>query len=91
MMLATQAAAGAAVGMLAGLLFFRALRSNAALYLREGAAWRPIALHLARLLLLAGLLVGVVQAAGGAGLLASFAGILAARGIVLRSERSAAR
>ena len=88
MTLAAQAAAGGAVGFAAGLLFFRALQHNAALYLETGPAWRPIALHVARLLLLSALLLGIVLASDAAGLLAAFAGILAARAVALRTRRA---
>lgn len=79
------AAAGGAAGLLAGALFFLAMRRNAELYLSGGPAWRPAALHLARLLGLAALLVLMVRVAGGAGLLGAFAGILAARTVALRA------
>ena len=83
------ASAGLVLGIVAGALFFRALRLNAALYLGQGPAWRSVALHVLRLLLLASALVGAVLAGGAAGLLGTFGGILVARAAMLR-ERGAA-
>lgn len=79
------AAAGAAAGLVAGGLFFLAMRRNAELYLARGPAWWPAALHVARLLALAAMLVAAVRLGGGAGLLGAFAGILAARAAALRA------
>lgn len=91
MMLLVDAMAGFTLGLAGGALFFRALRRNTVLYLAPGPAWRPLALHALRMLLLGGLLVGSVMAGGAAGLLATFAGVLAARAIALRGARGAAR
>ena len=85
MTMLAEAAAGGAVGLLAGGLFFLAMRRNAELYLSDDRAWRPALLHLMRLLLLAVLLVATVRIVGGAGLLGAFAGILAARTLALRA------
>lgn len=85
MIMLAEAAAGGAVGLLGGGLFFLAMRRNAEMYLAGGPAWQPAVLHLARLLLLAALLVAAVRIAGGAGLLGTFAGLLAARSIALRA------
>jgi hypothetical protein len=79
------AAAGLGVGIVAGALFFRALRLNAALYLGPGPAWWPVALHVGRLLLLIAVLSGAVVAGGAAGLLGAFGGVLIARAVALRS------
>lgn len=85
MIMLAEAVTGAAAGLLAGGLFFLAMRRNAEMYLSGGPAWRPAVLHLARLLLLGALLVAAVRAGGGAGLLGVFSGFLAARGVALRA------
>ncbi|GGJ33280.1 N-ATPase subunit AtpR [Neoroseomonas lacus] len=87
MIMLAEATAAAAAGLLAGGLFFLAMRHNAEMYLSGGPAWRPAVLHLARLLLLGALLVAAVRVAGGAGLLGAFAGFLAARSLALRAWR----
>ncbi len=85
MIILAEAAAGAVAGLLAGGLFFLAMRRNAELYLSGGPSWRPAMLHLIRLLLLGALLVAAVRVGGGAALLGTFAGILAARAAALRA------
>lgn len=85
MIMLTEAVAGAVVGLLAGGLFFLAMRRNAELYLAGGPAWRPAALHLTRMLLLGALLFAAVRLGGGAGLLGTFGGVLAARSLALRA------
>jgi hypothetical protein len=82
-----QAAIGAAFGLLGGGLFFLAMRRNAELYVTEGPGWPAVGLHVLRLAALAALLVGSVWLGGGAGLLGTFAGILAARAAALRAWR----
>lgn len=82
-LLAVQAVLGAAAGLAGGLLFFRALRRNAALYVMAGAPlWKPVALHLVRQGGIAALLVGAVLAGGAPALLGTLGGILAARRLV---------
>lgn len=83
-----QATLGTVVGLLGGALFFRALRSNAELYLSPGPRWQPAMLHVMRLLLLGALLVATVRLGGGAALLGAFAGILLARAAAMRAWRS---
>jgi F1F0 ATPase subunit 2 len=73
----------AALGAAVGTLYFRALRLNARLYLAGTGIWRPIALHLLRLL---GAVAGFVAIApsGGGALLSALAGFLLARALVVR-------
>jgi len=89
-MLVAEAVLCAALGLAAGLLFFRALRANVSLYLERGAGWQPLALHLARLLLMGGLMTAIALEAGASGLLAALAGVIGARAIALRAARRAA-
>jgi hypothetical protein len=79
---AQQIAAFALAGLILGGASLAALRLNAALYV-AGDVWRSLALHLARLALVAaGLVVAARQ--GAAPLLAGAGGLVAARLIAVR-------
>jgi hypothetical protein len=72
-----------ALGLLAGLVHFTLLRRNTALYLQAGGAARAVGLQVARLGLLAGLLVEAATQ-GAMPLLLAMLGVLIARPIALR-------
>jgi N-ATPase, AtpR subunit len=72
-----------AVGLLAGTLHFALLRRNAALFVQPGRIWMAAALQVARLGVLAGLLV-MAALHGASPLLLTALGLLIARPIVLR-------
>jgi F1F0 ATPase subunit 2 len=73
---------GAAVGVAAGFLYFAALRWNVG-FIERGAAPRAALLALARFAALAAVLAGLAKL-GALALLAGAAGLLVARGRVLR-------
>ena len=77
------------LGGIAGTISFLLLWVNVRLYAAPVSAWRAIALHAARVGTLAVVLV-VIARAGAIPLLATLAGILIARSIVLRWERAVA-
>jgi F1F0 ATPase subunit 2 len=79
----------ALLGAALGFAYFSALRLNARLYLAEGPLWRPVVLHLLRI-------VGVVSAFvliapyGAGALLGALAGFVVMRFVLVRPERSGA-
>jgi len=75
------------VGLATGLVHFAALRWNAGLYVKGGAA-RAAIIQIARFALLVTVLV-VLAKLGAGPLLAGALGIFSARHIVLRRERAA--
>lgn len=79
----------ALLGAALGFAYFHALRLNAQLYVCGGKLWRPVVLHLARIV---GVVLAFVLIApfGAAALLGALAGFVAARFIVVRPERSRA-
>ncbi|WP_428927918.1 ATP synthase subunit I [Marinibacterium sp. SX1] len=78
---------GLALGLGVGLVHFMTLRRVTDLYLDGRATGRAIGLQLLRLLAMAALMV-VLALQGAAPLLAGAAGLLIARGIVLRRNRT---
>ncbi|ACI97808.1 ATP synthase subunit I [Rhodospirillum centenum] len=80
---ALAALAALAAGLAGGVIYFRALRLNARLWLAGRGVALPLLLHAGRLLLAGGLFVLAAQA-GAAALLAGFAGFLAARRLTVR-------
>ncbi|MHC9236452.1 N-ATPase subunit AtpR [Pseudooceanicola sp. 502str34] len=82
------AIAALVAGLLLGLVHFGTLRRVTELYLSGGALWRPLALQLARLAVLAAALV-LCALAGALPLLAGALGLLLGRAIVLRRTREA--
>ncbi|MFC7333117.1 ATP synthase subunit I [Rhodocista pekingensis] len=80
---ALMALAALAAGLAGGIVYFRALRLNARLWLAGRGVVLPLLLHAGRLLLAGGLFVLAAQA-GAAALLAGFAGFLAARRLTVR-------
>lgn len=83
----TRLAAFGLAGLLLGAASLAALRLNVADYL-VGRAWRPIATHLARLAILAAILVWTARQGAGP-LLALAAGLVLARPIAVRLTRRA--
>jgi hypothetical protein len=83
MLEAFQLAAFAIAGLLLGGASFAALRLNTALYL-SGGVWRSLALHLARIALVALGLVVVARQGGAGPLLAGAAGLVMARWVAVR-------
>lgn len=81
--LALRLAAGFVAGALAGLVYFRALWWNVRLFLAAGPAAWAVALLAARLAVVVGLLL-VAALHGAPTLLATAAGVLAARAGALR-------
>ena len=79
----------ALLGGIAGTISFLLLWVNVRLYASPASAWRAIALHAARAGALAIVLVWIARA-GAIPLLATLAGILIARSIVLRWQRAIA-
>jgi F1F0 ATPase subunit 2 len=79
----------ALLGAALGFAYFRALRLSARLYVAGGPMWRPVVLHVVRI-------VGVVAAFvliaphGAGALLGALAGFVAARFVVVRHEGSRA-
>lgn len=81
-----EAALFGTLGLAGGLAFFAALRLNVGLYVSGGSLLLPAALHLGRMVALAAGLLLVVQY-GAVALFAALAGLLIARGIMLRGRR----
>ena len=79
----------APLGAALGFAYFHALRLNARLYVTGGPLWRPVVLHLVRIV---GVVLSFVLIApfGAGALLGALAGFVAARLIVVRPERSRA-
>jgi F1F0 ATPase subunit 2 len=77
------------LGSIAGTISFLLLWVNVRLYASPAPAWRAIALHTARVGTLTIVLVAIARA-GAIPLLATLAGILIARSIVLRWQRAVA-
>jgi F1F0 ATPase subunit 2 len=77
------------LGSFAGTISFLLLWVNVRLYASPAPAWRAIALHTARVGTLTIVLVAIARA-GAIPLLATLAGILIARSIVLRWQRAVA-
>lgn len=80
---AARAGGFAALGLGAGLAYFRALAAAVTQTLEAGPRARPVALHVARVVL-AGIFFWAVSTQGAVALLAAFAGFLAARRIARR-------
>ncbi|MEM5471756.1 ATP synthase subunit I [Hoeflea sp. AS60] len=76
-------------GLVLGYLYFRALRETTNLVVNQGHPHLALALTLGRLALLCGGLYLAVLA-GGIALLATLAGVLAAKALILRHIRRAA-
>ena len=79
----------ALLGAALGFAYFRALRLNARLYVAGGPLWRPVALHLVRIVGVVSTFV-LISLHGAGALLGALAGFLAARLIVVRPERGRA-
>ncbi len=77
---------GFALGLGLGVVHFATLQRVTDLYLQAGSPARALALQLARLLVMAGLMV-LLARQGAAPLLSGAAGLLIAREIVLRRTR----
>ncbi len=76
-------------GLVLGYIYFRALRETTNLVVSQGHPLLGLALTLGRLALLCGVFYLAVLA-GGAALLATLAGVLAAKALMLRQIRRAA-
>lgn len=67
-----------ALGLAVGFAYLAVLRINVRLYITEGAGWRPLLLHAARIIAVA-ILFWALATHGGVPLLGGFLGFLAAR------------
>lgn len=72
---------GAALGLAIGLAYFAALRVNVRLYISGSAGWRPVLLHVARIVAVA-LGFWALATQGPGPLLGGLLGFLAARRVI---------